>query len=82
MDIATLLAGWKDPAVVLAFIVGLAITVKFLSSKLKVTEETVSNIRDNHLVHIGESLVRIETKLEDVPCMRNDDKSCPSGFEK
>jgi len=74
MDIATLLAGWQDPAIVLAFIVGLAITVKFLSRRMTKTEVIVENIRDNHLTHIGKSLVRIETKLETLPCQNK--KEC------
>lgn len=68
MDIATLLSQYKDPAAVLAFVVALAVTVRFLSRRLDKTEEIVENIRSNHLAHISDSVIRIESILGELPC--------------
>lgn len=81
MDILSLAKDWSDPAIVGSVIVALVVTVKFLLSRTKRVEDTVVNLRDNHLHEIGKelnsqskSLVRIETTLEHLPCVK--DKSC------
>jgi len=61
--------------VVASVIVGLLVTVRFLSAKIKATDTVLATINHNHLHHIGKemgeqskSLVRIETKLDLLPC--------------
>ena len=68
MDILALAQDWSNPMVVASVIVGLLVTVRFLSARTKKVEDTVLTIKDNHLKHVGESLVRIETKLDLLPC--------------